>query len=111
MLIVKREFMVDQCAELWWTMLLHDGDRGEALCDSRLREEFDFPEDAGTIWLSLHDTPAANRHRVVVRLDECGDPVVRLSRRHDPPFDDADLYDELRPLVGKKVYVELEYEE
>jgi len=73
---------------------------------------FDIPEKVRVIWLSLHDRSSANRVEMVVEM--CPDlggmfPKI-VSDEYRIAFSDELLDRLLKPLIGKTVHLQCEYE-
>ena len=90
------------------------------LCDEAFAEVFNVPPEVKTIWLSLHDRPAANRAVVNVEIyndveidygNDGSYPEMQLLEYEPIIYFSSKLLDSiLKPLVGKTVYLQCEYE-
>ena len=88
-------------------------------CDGLLRDVFDIPMEAVTIWISLHSRPAACRHEAQVKRfggsARSWLKVTLVDLDQPPPGQvyyrssfDLDIL--LKPYLNKTVWVEVEYE-
>ncbi len=109
----------------WERSIKHKGWKDDwMLCDAAMDSIFDIPEDARTIWLSLHTRPAINRVKVDIKMwkhppSPCGKdadyPEICVSSSELPPgrkwdTNSPEIDKVIKPFVGKSLYVQCEYQ-
>ena len=100
-ILVKRRFN----RRGYWYCLVGSN---ETIKHKDLRKCFDVPDAAKKLYLSIHDRPSDWRCKAIVFDDVLG-PCLDID---GVGLIDADDFDKiLKPLVGKTVYVEVEYME
>lgn len=78
---------------------------------SMLRLFFDLPRDCRVVWVSLHDCAA--RKREPFNIQECGESRYPGLHSVDDSFEEisvGQIDHLLEPLVGRKVWMQVEYE-
>lgn len=92
-------------------------DDATEFCTDIFDEYFQVPAEAKAIWVSLHTRPSAMRHKAWIRPGtDYYSPQITLVNVHGGRLRTAvygygAIYHILKRLVGKTVYVQVEYEE
>ncbi len=78
-----------------------------------LRKHFHLPKNVQVVWVSLHDQSGRNRLPVSIQLNGgCSilpqNPALIIGKEE---AEDEHLDNFLKPLIGKTVYMAVEYEE
>ena len=107
MKILEMKFRLITCDAQWCS--------GDLLfCDFGLRKTFYLPVGATTIWVSLHDRTSKNRESIEVHVG-WGGMGSRLVWNHGSGWCRSGWCSEnirsqlLRPFIGKKLWVQVEY--
>ena len=117
MKIVERKFKI--WSRRWdqgilvrdWEMVLNHSEFEFILCGLGFNAMFDVPEEIKMIWLSLHNRPASNRAAVNVVCPMDGFPTMVIVEHSSVlDFSHSALDRLLKPLVGKTVHLQCEYE-
>lgn len=110
MMIVERKFVKTRFGYGEW---IH---HSMPLCHGVMGRLWDVPDSVVAIWVSIHTTPAAERVMAGVRVSDWSDgkdhkdvPELYLGGGID--YSDKLLDDHLKPYMGKKVWIEVRYEE
>jgi hypothetical protein len=85
---------------------------GEGICRRWIWDHFDIPDDVDTIWLSLHTRSARERYEAEVkmhdnRLSDDSWPKIMVNGSY---WDCESMDALLKKFVGKKLYLQCEYE-
>ncbi len=90
----------------WWDL---NGDVSKGfLCDESLAEVFLIPKTAKTIWVSIHNRPAADRVEVTTGIHNGGAIWIADGKRYDADRVLTELFNRLAK--GKIAYAEVWYE-
>jgi len=105
----KRSLDAANCSD-WW-----DSGVDLSIRNSDIQKYFHLPFEAKTMWFSLYDRPAKNRKKAGVILhsgffgDESNPSI--LVNNGEVVISDIGFDRLLKSLVGKTVYIQVEYEE
>jgi hypothetical protein len=89
------------------------GDCGEYFCILQtfklLHRHFELPDDAKSVWITLHTCPTINRLAVCV-VQKYGYPNIKIPGRADM-VSHTSWDNLLEPYIGKRLWLQVEYEE